>query len=203
MPPIAFSGAVEGVVDEAVFKRLVGDLHCHQGPVYGKKGKDFLRTRITAYNAAAQFSQWMVLVDLDEDFRCAGELRNDWLPHPAQMMCFRVVVRAIESWLLADSERFSRYFGVAQRQIPDNLERELHPKIALISVIGHSRRREIREDMLPRFGSGRDVGPAYTSRLIGFASDTENGWRPTIAATKCESLGRCIRCMRTQIRQAR
>jgi hypothetical protein len=33
----------------------------------------------------------------------------DWLPQPAQLMCFRVAVRELESWLLADAEALAAF----------------------------------------------------------------------------------------------
>jgi hypothetical protein len=36
----------------------------------------------------------------------------------------------------------------------------------VVELARYSRRRDIREDMVPRPGSGRSVGAAYTSRLI-------------------------------------
>ena len=199
MPPIAISGAVEGDVDEAVLRRIVDDLGCYQGPIYGKKGKPFLRTRVNAYNAAAQFSPWLVLVDLNGDFNCPSELRNDWLPVCEQRMCFRVAVRAIESWLIADAQRFSEYFGVAMRHIPPNSESVRRPKQALVNLVRQSRRREVREDMVPRPASGRQVGPAYSSHLIEFVSDKTQGWRPTIGANSCNSLKRCLDSLKVLI----
>jgi hypothetical protein len=50
-------------------------------------------------------------------------------------------------------------------------------------------RLDIREDMLPRRGSGRPIGPAYTSRMIEFV---ENNWRPEVAARSSDSLRRCL-----------
>jgi hypothetical protein len=70
------------------------------------------------------------------------------------------------------------------------------PKRVLIELASRSRRREIREDMVPRLGSGRVVGPAYTSRLIEFVTDRRGGWRPGIAARSADSLARCIRRLR-------
>ena len=66
--PLVISGAVEGVVDEAVLRRLVELAGARLGPVYGKKGKMHLQQKINGYNHAARISQWVVLVDLDR--RC-------------------------------------------------------------------------------------------------------------------------------------
>lgn len=197
LAPFAIQGAVEGSIDEVVLRRLVDEVGCWQGSVYGKQGKQSLRMRVDAYNEAANFSPWVVLVDLDVSHSCAPELRNAWLPFPAPQMCFRVVVRAIEAWLIADAERFSDFFRVARSRIPQNVETLPQPKVTLVALVSQSRKKEIRQDMVPRPGSGRSVGPAYTSRLMEFASDPNHGWRPTIAAENAESLKGCLRCMAT------
>lgn len=193
---IAVSGAVEGDVDESVLRRLIEVTGYSSGTIYGRKGKDFLRTKIDGYNAAAHFSCWTVLVDLDREFPCAAALRNNWLAHPAPLMCFRIVVHSIEAWLMSDSERFLDFFSIARRHSPANPESIPDPKEALIDTIRHSRRRDIREDMLPRPESGRRVGPAYSSHIMEFVGDRQRGWRPEVAETKSISLRRCISCMR-------
>jgi hypothetical protein len=100
--PLVISGAVEGPVDETVLRRLVEIAGGRLGPVYGKNGKNYLRQKINSYNQAARFSRWVVLVDLDHDAECAPLLRDSWLAKPAPNMYFRISVRAIEAWLLAD-----------------------------------------------------------------------------------------------------
>jgi hypothetical protein len=107
-------------------------------------------------------------------------------------MCFRVAVREVESWLLADKHRFSAFFSLPLAAVPDDPDALLDPKAALLTAIARSRRNSIRADMLPRHSSGRRVGPAYVSRLIEFTSDRERGWRPDVAAERSESLARCL-----------
>ena len=51
--PIVISSAVEGVVDEAVVKRLIAEAGGKIGPIYGKRGKSLLRQKINGYNNAA------------------------------------------------------------------------------------------------------------------------------------------------------
>ena len=65
---VAVSGAVEGILDEAVVRRLTADLGIHVGAVFGRSGKPHLKARIDGYNRAARFSPWVVVVDLDNDF---------------------------------------------------------------------------------------------------------------------------------------
>lgn len=192
-PPTVFvSGAVERPVDEALLARLAAHVGAMPGRFYGKKGKDFIRLHCSGYNRAALYQPWVVLVDLDQDFDCAPLLRRAWLPEPSSGMCFCVAVRATESWLLADRERMATFLGVRIGTIPENPEPSGDPKRLLVDLARRSRRTHVRVDLVPRPGSGRTVGPAYTSRLIEFISDQESGWRPDVAARASESLRHCL-----------
>lgn len=186
------SGAVEGTSDEAVFRRLVNHAGGQIHRIQVQNGKGNLRRALPGYNAAAQHSPWLVLVDLDQDFACPAALAADWLPSPAPQMRLRVVVREIEAWLLGDAERFSKFFAVPRSAIPKAPEGLADAKAKVVNLARQSRRAAIRDDMVPRPASGRNVGPAYTSRLIEFAADSSVGWRPAIAATSVPSLARCL-----------
>jgi hypothetical protein len=135
-----------------------------------------------------------VLVDLDQDATCAAELCRDWIATKAAKLCFRVAVRAVESWLLADRESIAKFLSVTQSRIPIDPESELNPKQIMVDLAAKSKRRSIREDMVPRPGSGRSVGAAYTSRLIEFVQSPL--WRPLVAAERAQSLQRCRRCLK-------
>ena len=198
--PVEILAAVEGTVDEVVVRRLAYEAGLPVAVVHGKRGKDDLRQRLPGYNTAARFGVWVVLVDLDHDADCAPELVADWLPAPSRGMCFRVVVRAMVAWLLADRERLAAFLGVAPGRIPPDPELEPDPKRTMVGLSIQSRRREIREDMAPRWESGRVVGPAYTSRMIEF---TQSHWRPEQAAERSDSLRRCLRRLRELEHQAR
>ena len=193
---VAITGAVEGDTDEAVVRCLIEHVQAKTRAIYGRNGKTHLQRRLSGYNQAARFSPWIVLVDLDHDAECAPPFRNSWLPDPSEYMCFRVAVRSVEAWLMADRERLARFLSVDIARIPQNVEAIDHPKLTMVNIAKHSRRREIREDMIPRIASGRVVGPAYTGRLIEFVMGTKTGWRPEVAAERSESLKRCLRCLR-------
>lgn len=110
-------------------------------------------------------------------------------------MCFRVVVRTVEAWLLADRERIARFLRVSPARIPTDPESIADPKNKLVQVAACSRSRDIREDLVPRPGSKKQVGPAYTSRLIEFILDSESGWRPRVAPNSADSLRRTLACL--------
>lgn len=111
-------------------------------------------------------------------------------------MCFRVAVREIESWLMADSERLARWLNIRASEVPIDPEAIDNPKEKLVELARQSRNRDIRMDMIPRPGSGRSVGPAYSSRMINFVSDGQRGWRPDVASSHCDSLKRCLNRLR-------
>ena len=157
------SGAVEGPSDDAVLRRIVTSRGAHVHRVQIQNGKTGLRRALPGYNAAAKGDPWLVFVDLDQDFECPRLLVEDWLPAPSVYMRFRVVVREIESWLLADAERFASFFGIRQAAIPASPDHLEDAKKALLEAIGQSRRKEVRDDMLPGPRSGRRVGAAYVS----------------------------------------
>ena len=192
---VFFSGAGEGPLDQIVIERLAEFTGANVGPIYGGSGKPALLDRLEGYNAAARHAPWIVLVDLNGDCECAPIALQNWLPYPEPLMCFRIVVRAIESWLLADRERLASTLRVAKSRIPINPESLENPKRTIVEIARRSRSRDVREDMVPRDGSGRNVGPAYTSRLMDFVRDSETGWRPNIAASASDSLSRCLQCL--------
>lgn len=199
MPPdirLNISGAVEGLVDETVIRRLVREAGGSLDRVYGRNGKTHLKRDLGGYNHAAQHAPWVVAVDLDHDAECAPPFCREWLPRPATHMCFRVAVREIEAWLLADREHLARYLSVATLRVPPNPETLDDPKQTMVNLARNSRRRDIREDMVPRQNSGRTVGPAYSSRLIEFV---ETEWRPEVAARQADSLRRCRERLRELI----
>ena len=195
------SGAVEGPIDAAVLRRLLHESGAIPATIYTKEGKSPLLQKISAYNHAARLGPWVVLIDLDRDADCAPTLRSRLLPAPAPALCFRIAVRAIEAWLLADRERFAEFFGIALSKVPRHPEALPDPKRAVVDLARSSRRKEIRRDLVPRKESGRQVGPAYTSHLLAYIQDGQSGWRPEIAAEEAENLRRALRCIERLLRR--
>jgi len=159
--PFVITAAAEGIVDEAVVQRLIEHIGAKIGPVYGRRGKDHLRKNLGGYNQAARFAPWLVLMDLNSDAECAPALRAAMLSAEAPMMRLRIVVREVEAWLLADRERFATFLGVAAGGLPVCPEAEPDPKHSVVVVAQRSKRRALREDIVPRPGSGRREGPGY------------------------------------------
>ena len=186
------TGAVEGDLDEALLRRILDYVGMSLGTVHGRKGKPSLLRSINGYNNAARYAPWIVLVDLDRDCECAPPCARKWLTNPSAWMCFRVAVRALEAWLLADRERLAQLLGIRMSLLPTEPDRVDDPKRELVNLARRSRRRPIRDDLVPREGSSRSVGPLYTARMIQFVEDGTAGWRPDQALRVSDSLARCI-----------
>ncbi len=187
---------VEGITDEPVAKRLLEYVGLTVGNVFGRNGKSDLLRRLPNYNQAARsrLTPWFVLRDLDNDAVCASQAIQKWLPQPSEGMRLRVAVRAIEAWMMADAEHLAAFLSVSSSRMPTNPDSETDPKQTLINVARSSSSRSIREGFVPRHGSGARVGPLYVERLITFA---QSHWQPDEAATRSESLRRCIQALST------
>ncbi len=186
-----FQAAVEGNLDEVVLHRVVRFCGAELGIVYGRDGKDKLYQNIGGYNNAARYAPWIVLVDLDEA-RCAPTLREGWLPDQANLMCFRVAVREIESWLLADRSGFASFIGVSRSVVPVDPDALVDPKATVVQLAARSRKRAIREAIPPAEGSRRTVGALYNPTLGQFVA---GHWDPETAAQTSDSLRRCLRAV--------
>lgn len=186
--------AVEGRLDEAVARQLLEFSGFDVGPVYGIRGRNAVLERVGGYNKDAGFgARWFVLVDLDRNPDCAPELVRTVLPSPAPQMCFRVAVRSIEAWIMADRRGFASWAGVRQSDLPVDVESLDRPKGRLVDAVRQSRRRTLVDSIVPRKGSGRSEGPAYTSTLSEFVVER---WDIEAAAAAAPSLARAIRCLR-------
>jgi hypothetical protein len=190
--PTVVNGAVEGNLDAAVLEAIVHHLGGVVGSIYGRKGKSWIHEKIQGYNSAAKRSVWFVLVDLDEDFECAPKLVRDWLSAPSSLMCFRVAVKEVEAWLLADRTNFAQFLQVPAAIVPRNPEIELNPKETIINLARRSRSKTLQLDLVPRAGSHRDTGPGYVDHLSRFALSR---WNIRTASSSSRSLRRAVNAL--------
>ena len=166
--PVSY--VVEGLVDAAAIKRLIVIAGLQPGVEFITNGKRNLDRRISGFNHAARHTPWIAVRDLNHDADCPPNLIERLLPEPSEFMCFRIAVREIESWFLADSEGISRFLSVPKSRLPNNPEHLFDPKLELVNLARRSRRREVRSGIVPEQGSDRSVGPGYTDMMVEFAS---------------------------------
>jgi hypothetical protein len=195
---ISVQCAFEGSLDEVVVRRLLRHVGALPGDLYRQKKSDLLG-KLPGFNASARTRPWLVVVDLDHDTGCAPEAVRSWLPIPSHFMNFRVAVREVEAWILADRERLARYLQIPEAHITGTPEAIDYPKEYLINCARASSSSAIRKGIVPGPGSRRTEGPAYLSLLSEFVNDAERGWRPDVASDHSESLERCIRSVQNTI----
>jgi len=190
--------AVEGLLDEAVAERVVRFVGAEPGPVFGKEGKSWLLKKLERYTCAARFAPWFVLVDLDQEAGCAPPFRAQVLPSPAPLMCFRVAVRMVEAWLLADQHNFARFLGIPSSSVPAAPEALADPKQEVVRLTRSSGKRDIRQDLVPRAAPSARVGPAYASWLGEFVVQHRE---PGSARKRAPSLDRAIQYLENLVRR--
>lgn len=181
--------AVEGYPDAQAVARLLSYVGLGDVTILSKRGKSKLDAALPELNRSARGIRCLVIRDLDNDASCAAELRRNLLPNPAPNMLFRVAVREIESWLVADRDKFARFMGISPNKIPENPDSLADPKAFVTGLAARSRVSRIREGVPPRLGSGISVGPGYAGIMGQFASEI---WRPQFAEVASRSLQRCI-----------
>ncbi|MGH8244991.1 MAG: hypothetical protein ACREUU_01005, partial [Gammaproteobacteria bacterium] len=114
------------------------------GSHIARGGSGYLRKTIRGWNRAAQGVPFVVLTDLDQH-ECPAALLGAWLPEPRHAnLVFRIAVREVEAWLLADVENLASFLKVRSSAIPRNPDAVLDPKGALIGAARRSRSAEVR-----------------------------------------------------------
>ena len=188
--------ATEDVLSEAVADRLV--LEVHQGlrvaVRMGRKGNGFLKSKLFDLAKTAHAIPVLLLTDLDRT-TCPPTLIADWRGRRvfSDDMLFRVVVREIEAWLLADREGFSRFSGIPVDKVPHHPESLDDPKRTLLNLIRRHGNRNIKAEILPQRGSHAAVGFGYNQTLVQFVRES---WSAARAAKNASSLDRACRRLR-------
>jgi hypothetical protein len=181
----------EDELSEFVLSKLLSSFGNKYQSVHSYNGRGFgyIKSNINGFNQASKTIPFLVLTDLDKH-TCPLKLRNEWFSGaPNPNMIFRVAVREVESWILADIEGFSKYTGVSETIFPRNPELENDPKQTLINIAKRSRRRYIREDIVP-INENAKIGPNYNVRLMDFVLSY---WNIDIAMKRSESLRRAFK----------
>jgi hypothetical protein len=193
-PPICINLAYEDELSGRVLRRL---LSCHSGRYevgvpYSGGGFGYLRKRIEGFNNAAKGVPFLVLTDLDA-VECAPSLVNSWLPHGMHPnLLFRIAVREVEAWLLADREGVAEFLAIQLDMVPDAPDEILDPKGTLIDLARRSPSSDLRRSIAPPLGSTSRQGPDYNGRMSAFA---ERIWNPCAAAKSSSSLARTIEAL--------
>jgi hypothetical protein len=191
MKEIPISLAVEDALSETIAKEILAYTkrpfiiyNC-----YVRNGFGFIKKNIAGFNNAAKGTPFLVITDLDSA-ECPLKLIKNWLPHPKHHnLLFRVAVKEVESWILADRDSLAKFLGIQRILITTNPDTLSNPKEHLINVTRRSRNRKIRDAIAPKSGSTATQGPDYNGELINYVL---HHWSLSRASKNSPSLKRTI-----------
>lgn len=177
--------ATEDELSEQIGLRLAAEAGLEVGQQLRRGGNGYLRSRIANFCQMAQMQPVFLITDLDQS-QCASRLMESWFvgkPRPAQFL-FRVAVREIESWILADHEAMQGLFGRRCPKLPIAPDSLPDPKMTLLGL-AKAARRDIRDDLVVQQGSIASQGLGYNARLCQVVKEH---WIPERAANRSPSL---------------
>ncbi|MCA7970797.1 hypothetical protein LGM42_13010 [Burkholderia sp. AU39826] len=153
-------------------------------------GADPFKKRIPAMNNVANNVMPVLMVADADQAPCVVTQRNAWLPpNASQRLSMRLAVKEAEAWVLADHIGFSKFAIVSKDLFPAKPEEVLDPKQALLAIVKKSKRRELRDEMLPGKGATSPVGLGYNIHMTEFVAEH---WDIARAVDRAPSLARAI-----------
>ncbi|HIJ94933.1 MAG TPA: hypothetical protein HPP94_04200 [Desulfuromonadales bacterium] len=90
---------------------------------------------------------------------------------------------------LADRSQFAGWLGIEETEVPVNPETSRDPKADLLNLAKKSRKRELKEGLLPNKGAPSPIGLEYNDLLCNFV---KSEWRLDEAVKIAPSLARAI-----------
>lgn len=181
---------VEDELSEAVMRKVVAE--CCPSLSIGERvirtnGFGNMKASIERYKNACNVLPHVVLTDLDQH-ACPTALMNSWgLKRVPPRMLFRIAVRSIESWVLADRDKIADYLLVAKSKVHPSPDELPDSKQALVALARKGRQRRLALEICPELGSAARQGPLYNAHLTRFVA---TNWRVNEAAASSESLAR-------------
>lgn len=188
---IIVNTATEDVLSEVVAARLVRD--AVPGGMLGltlrRGGNGYLRSNLDKFYAMARREHVLLLADLDRQ-SCAPNLIANWTarePFPDKLL-FRVPVREIEAWLLADRQGMAALMGISEARLPSEPDTLPDPKRALLNAAVRAG-RSVRSELIASRGALASQGLGY-NRVLSQYVDTV--WSIDRAAERSPSLRRTL-----------
>jgi len=180
----------EDQLSTAVAERLVTecDHRWQVGVPVETGGSGKLFDRLPQYLKIANSLPVLLLTDLDR-LECAPALVQRHCPArgwPEQFL-FRVAVREVESWLLADHEGFSDFTGIPKNRLVYDCETIADPKQKLLNLVHRYASRDIKVRLVARHGGGLRPSTAYNLELTEYVNRV---WQPARAEQCSDSLRR-------------
>lgn len=180
----------EDELSEAIGLRLLKDfLHFPTSiQTLRRGGFGYIRSKMNSWCQLSHLQPVLIITDLDRA-PCPALLKNQWIgtSTPGKNLVFRIAVKEIESWLLADHETIQLLVG-KKAQLPNNPDDLIDPKQHLLEL-SKKAPRDIRYDLLKQEGSICSQGLGYNRRL---AATVNRNWCPVRASERSPSLKKAI-----------
>lgn len=183
--------ATEDEVSERVALKLINEIvpGGSLGLTLRKGGFGYLQSNLAKFCQMAQREHVLLLTDLDRQ-PCAHTLITNWTAGQAlpKKLLFRIPVREIESWLLADRQSMAELMGISAARLPPQPDELPHPKRALLHAARNAK-RSIRSELISSRGAIASQGLGY-NRVLAQYVDTL--WDIARAADRSPSLRRAV-----------
>ncbi|RTD97891.1 DUF4276 family protein [Variovorax atrisoli] len=179
--------ATEDELSETVGLCLAAEAGLEVGQQLRRGGFGYLKSRLRNFCEIALHQPVFLLTDLDR-MKCASTLVDKWmgdLERPENFV-FRVAVREIESWLLADHDAIRSLLGKRIGRLPLDPDSLPDPKQALLALAARAP-RDIRDDLVATEGALASQGLGYNAQLCHMV---RQNWRPARAADRSPSLAK-------------
>ena len=182
--------AVEDELSQVISTKILESFGIEVRVVLGNNGNGYLRKKSPELNRSARRLDIFLLTDLDSPEGCPLELIRSWIKRPLNpRFLFRVAIVEVESWLMADREAVAEFLSIPINRIPPSTDSIPEPKEFLVSLAQGSKKRKLREELVPKPGAKIPVGYGYNTRLSQFVRDH---WDLERAASVSPSLKRTL-----------
>ena len=182
--------AVEDRLSDAVATKILKTFDAKIVKRIGFQGKSDLERKTLELNRAANGITVFMLTDLDSPRECPPGLIRSWIKGTLNpRFFFRVAVMEVESWVMADRMGFADFLSVPSHRIPSPTDNILNPKEFLLSLARRSKKKAVREALVPAQGAILGVGNEYNTLLSEFVREH---WDLERAATASPSLKRTL-----------
>lgn len=129
-----------------------------------------LKAGIPKFRSASHVFPHIILTDLDR-YPCPQDLIESWgTKNLPPRMLFRIAVREVEAWLMADRKGIASFLHIDILRVPLNPENEIDPKRTLVNLAKKSRKRHMAKEIAPEQGSSAKIGPLYNSHMVNFVT---------------------------------
>jgi len=194
MTDIPINLVFEDALSEAVLKQMLKQSQrpFSVGQCLNQRGYGKIKKIISGLNYAVKGMPYLVLTDLD-NAECPLVIVSEWLTQPKHPnLLFRIAVKEVEAWLLAHRSAFADFLGISVDLIPGDADLIPDPKLLLINLAKKSKKRNLREAIVPEPNSTAKIGKDYNGQLIHFVNES---WQVGSAQTNSPSLKRAMNAL--------